>query len=62
MERPALPKSLPRDLCLTWRNISYTVRKKSNGGLRAIFGLQQTEFVRLLNGGILQNEETRSKD
>ncbi|XP_076678314.1 brown isoform X2 [Andrena cerasifolii] len=50
LERPALPKTLPKDLCLTWRNISYTVRKKSNGGLRAIFGLQQTEFVRLLNG------------
>lgn len=50
---PTLPASLPKDLCLTWRNISYTVERKRNGGsFRAIFGLQHMEFVRLLNGGI----------
>nr|XP_034179563.1 protein scarlet-like isoform X2 [Osmia lignaria] len=48
---PTLPASLPKDLCLTWRNISYTVERKRNGGsFRAIFGLQHTEVVRLLNG------------
>ncbi|XP_029040866.2 protein scarlet-like isoform X2 [Osmia bicornis bicornis] len=48
---PTLPASSPKDLCLTWRNISYTVERKRNGGsFRVIFGLQHTEFVRLLNG------------
>ncbi|XP_050483409.1 protein scarlet-like isoform X4 [Bombus huntii] len=48
---PTLQSSIRKDLCLTWRNISYTVEKKVNGGsLRAIFGLQHTEFIRLLNG------------
>ncbi|XP_026673973.1 protein scarlet-like isoform X2 [Ceratina calcarata] len=51
VEYPMLPLNISKDLCLTWRNISYTVQKKTNGGsLRAIFGLQNTEFVRLLNG------------
>ncbi|KZC12418.1 Protein scarlet, partial [Dufourea novaeangliae] len=46
-----LSQSLPKDLCLTWKNISFTVQKKCNGGgLRAMFGLQQTEFISLLNG------------
>ncbi|XP_071865770.1 brown isoform X1 [Bombus fervidus] len=48
---PTLQSSILKDLCLTWRNISYTVERKVNGGsLRAIFGLQHTEFIRLLNG------------
>nr|XP_012153471.1 PREDICTED: protein scarlet-like isoform X2 [Megachile rotundata] len=48
---PSLPASLPKDLCLTWKNISYTVERRRNGGsFRAIFGLQHTEFVTLLNG------------
>ncbi|KOX73112.1 Protein brown [Melipona quadrifasciata] len=46
-----LQPNILKDLCLTWRNISYTVEKKVNGGnLRAIFGLQHTEFIQLLNG------------
>ncbi|XP_043601131.1 protein scarlet-like isoform X5 [Bombus pyrosoma] len=48
---PTLQSSILKDLCLTWKNISYTVERKVNGGsLRAIFGLQHTEFIRLLNG------------
>ncbi|KAK1120027.1 hypothetical protein K0M31_012757 [Melipona bicolor] len=48
---PMLQPNILKDLCLTWRNISYTVEKKVNGGnLRAIFGLQHTEFIQLLNG------------
>ncbi|XP_043526871.1 protein scarlet-like isoform X3 [Frieseomelitta varia] len=48
---PVLQPNILKDLCLTWRNISYTVEKKVNGGsLRAIFGLQHTEFIQLLNG------------
>ncbi|XP_076294941.1 brown isoform X2 [Lasioglossum baleicum] len=47
---PSLPQSLPKDFCLTWKDISYTVQKKCNGGLRAMFGLQRTEYVTLLNG------------
>ncbi|XP_068977399.1 protein scarlet-like isoform X4 [Bombus flavifrons] len=51
MGYPTLQSSIRKDLCLTWRNISYTVERKVNGGsLRAIFGLQHTEFIRLLNG------------
>ncbi|KOC62134.1 Protein scarlet, partial [Habropoda laboriosa] len=51
VEYPTLQTNIPKDLCLTWRNISYTIEKKANGGsFRAIFGLQRTEFVRLLNG------------
>ncbi|XP_053975443.1 protein scarlet-like isoform X1 [Hylaeus volcanicus] len=51
VEYPRLPQSLSSDLCLTWKNISYTTQKRINGGsLRAIFGLQQTEFIQLLNG------------
>ncbi|XP_031842656.1 brown isoform X2 [Nomia melanderi] len=49
-EYPPLPQTLPKDFCLTWKNISYTVRKTSNGGIRAIFGLQPTEYVSLLQG------------
>ncbi|XP_076631600.1 brown [Colletes latitarsis] len=50
VEYPTLLQNLPKDLCLTWKNISYTVQKRINGGsLRAIFGLQHTEFVQLLN-------------
>ncbi|KAK9306512.1 hypothetical protein QLX08_002881 [Tetragonisca angustula] len=48
---PMLQPNILKDLCFTWRNISYTVEKKVNGGsLRAIFGLQHTEFIQLLNG------------
>ncbi|CAL7937747.1 unnamed protein product [Xylocopa violacea] len=50
VQYPTLRASMAKDLCLTWRNISYTVEKKTNGGsLGAIFGLQRTEFVQLLN-------------
>ncbi|XP_017753804.1 PREDICTED: protein scarlet-like [Eufriesea mexicana] len=48
---PTLPPNISRDLCLTWKNISYIVERKTNGGsLRAIFGLQHTEYIHLLNG------------
>lgn len=51
VEYPKLDSSLSKDLSLAWRNISYTVEKRKNGNsLRAIFGLQRTEFIRLLNG------------
>ncbi|XP_033339688.1 brown isoform X2 [Megalopta genalis] len=43
-----LPRTLPNELCLTWKNISYTTQKKCNGDLRAMFGLQRTEYVTLL--------------
>ncbi|XP_076759309.1 brown isoform X2 [Xylocopa sonorina] len=50
VQYPTLEASMAKDLCLTWRNICYTLEKKTNGGsLRAIFGLQRTEFVQLLN-------------
>ncbi|XP_031773865.1 protein scarlet isoform X7 [Apis florea] len=48
---PTLPLNVPTDLCLTWKNISYTVERKTNGGsLRAIFGFQYTELIQLLHG------------
>ncbi|CAK9824355.1 Protein scarlet [Anthophora retusa] len=51
VEYPTLQTTIPKDLCLTWRNISYTIERKINGSsFRAVFGLQNTEFVRLLNG------------
>lgn len=57
---PTLQSSIQKDLCLTWRNISYTVERKVNGGsLRAIFGLQHTEFIRLLNGGITSTKKIK---
>lgn len=49
MKYPTLNTS--NDLCLTWKNISYTVERKTNGGsLRAIFGFQYTELIQLLHG------------
>lgn len=51
MKYPTLPLNVPNDLCLTWKNISYTVERKTNGGsLRAIFGFQYTELIQLLHG------------
>ncbi|XP_076174262.1 brown isoform X2 [Ptiloglossa arizonensis] len=50
LECPTSLQSLPKDLCLTWKNISYTVEKRINGSsLRSICGLQRAEFVQLLN-------------
>lgn len=50
---PPLSLNVPNDLCLTWKNISYTIERKTNGGsLRAIFGFQYTELIQLLHGGI----------
>lgn len=52
LECPTSLQSLPKDLCLTWKNISYTVEKRINGSsLRSICGLQRAEFVQLLNKG-----------
>ncbi|XP_043790843.1 protein scarlet isoform X2 [Apis laboriosa] len=48
---PSLSLNVPNDLCLTWKNISYTVERKTNGGsLRAIFGFQYSELIQLLHG------------
>ncbi|XP_006609129.1 protein scarlet isoform X6 [Apis dorsata] len=49
---PPLSLNVLNDLCLTWKNISYTVERKTNGGsFRAIFGFQYTELIQLLHGG-----------
>ncbi|XP_076240672.1 brown [Calliopsis andreniformis] len=51
IKQPVSSASLPKNLRLTWKDISYTVeRKTNNGGLRAIFGFQKSEFVQLLKG------------
>ncbi|XP_031370917.1 protein scarlet isoform X7 [Apis dorsata] len=48
---PPLSLNVLNDLCLTWKNISYTVERKTNGGsFRAIFGFQYTELIQLLHG------------
>lgn len=60
MKYPTLPLNVPNDLCLTWKNISYTVERKTNGGsLRAIFGFQYTELIQLLHGGIFYVRKTK---
>ncbi|XP_015587459.1 protein scarlet isoform X2 [Cephus cinctus] len=49
---PVVPCEVPRkDLVLTWKNISYTIKKKvSDNFLRGFFGKQRIEHVELLNG------------
>lgn len=41
----------PRNLCLTWRNISYTVKRRKNGGYMMDFLRgRQMEDIQLLHG------------
>lgn len=52
--------SLPKNLRLTWKDISYTIQRKSSaGGLRAFCGFQKSEVVRLLDGGTLRIEKKK---
>ncbi|KAK2584946.1 hypothetical protein KPH14_002539 [Odynerus spinipes] len=47
---PVLPEHPDRNFSLTWKDISYTVKKKNGSYLKKFLGLHKIEYVQLLSG------------